>query len=79
MNIQSTSLAVPDLACERCQQTIESALSPLPGVRRVEVDLLGKVVSVEHDPRAIAPAALARAVEDNGYAVAGYDDRPEER
>jgi copper chaperone len=37
---------VPDMTCEHCRKTIVSALSPLDGVERVEVDLVSKTVTV---------------------------------
>lgn len=67
-------LAVPDMSCAHCQQVIEGALAPLVGVRRVEVDVVGKVVAVEHDPRSAPAESIARAIEQQGYAVAAHDE-----
>lgn len=72
----TTRLAVPDVSCAHCEQAIEGALTPLDGVQRVEVDVVGKVVTVEHDPDAAPVASIARAIEQQGYTVAGHDDAP---
>jgi copper chaperone len=37
---------VPDMTCDHCRKAIVSALSPLEGVERVEVDLVSKTVTV---------------------------------
>lgn len=71
-----TRLAVPDVSCEHCERAIEGALTPLAGVRRVDVDVVGKVVAVEHDPRATPVEHLAGAIEEQGYSVAGHDQTP---
>ena len=64
-----TRLAAPDINCEGCKTAIEDALSPVPGVEAVEVDVSGRVVDVVHDPTVEADA-LARLLEDIGYQVA---------
>lgn len=69
-----TRFAVPDVSCERCEQAIGGALSPLPGVVQVEVDVRGKVVTVEHDPSVASVDELSDAIEAQGYMVAGRDD-----
>lgn len=71
-----TRFAVPDVSCEQCERAIESALSPLAGVQRVEVDVRGKVVAVEHDPTRAPVRRLAEAIEEQGYVVAGHDEAP---
>lgn len=69
-----TKLAVPDLSCGRCECAITGALTPLAGVRRVEVDVAGKLVAVEHDCQTASTERLARAIEEQGYTVAGYGE-----
>jgi len=71
-----TRFAVPDVSCEQCEESIEGALSPLEGVAHVEVDVRGKVVTVEHDPRVASVEGLAEAIEEQGYVVAGHDEAP---
>lgn len=72
--LTTTRLAVPDVSCEQCERAIEGGLAPLEGVGRVEVDVRGKVVVVEHDPVAAPVGRIARAIEEQGYTVAGYDE-----
>src|SRR5579884_4247812 len=42
-------LNVPDISCDHCARTINQTLSPLAGVRRVDVDVPGKRVRLEYD------------------------------
>ncbi len=64
-----STLSVPEISCEACSATIAGALEVLPGVAAVSVDLVRKLVSVEHDVRATIER-LVDAVEGQGYEVA---------
>jgi len=46
----TTRLAVPDIHCPRCKESIEGAVGGLDGVAGVDVDVAAKVVTVTHDP-----------------------------
>lgn len=74
MSLTTTTFAVPDVSCDACRVTLEEAVGSLAGVARVEVDLDGKIVTVEHDPAATPAAELAARVADEGYEVAGYSE-----
>jgi copper chaperone len=74
MSLTTTTFAVPDVSCDACRATLEEAIGTVAGVSRVEVDLDGKVVTVEHDPAAAPAAELAARVADQGYEVAGYSE-----
>jgi copper chaperone len=66
-----TRLAVPEVHCDHCKQSIEGAVGALDGVSSVHVDVPGKVVTVIHDPARVPVERVAGAVEDQGYEVAG--------
>jgi copper chaperone len=68
-----TRFTVPEISCDHCVASIESALAPLEGVTKVEVDLGDKVVMVAHDPETVDAARITRSVEGQGYDVAGYE------
>jgi copper chaperone len=63
-------LNVPDVSCNHCKTAIENAVSGLPGVDRVEVEIATKSVAVDLDAAGDLGAVKA-AIEDEGYAVAG--------
>ena len=64
-----STLTVPEMSCDACRTTIQSALEPLPGVATVSIDLDRKLVTVEHDESRVPRARLAAAVEEHGYEV----------
>lgn len=55
------------MSCAHCVAAITSAVTALPGVIGVEVDLAAATVRVEGTPVA---SAVASAIEDAGYDVA---------
>jgi copper chaperone CopZ len=63
----SLTLTAPDISCDHCRRAIESALSRLDGVSSVEVDVPAKTVQVRYDPAALTPAAIAAALDAEGY------------
>ena len=62
---------VPEVSCGHCKSAIEGALHPLNGVAEADVDIEGKSVAVAYDESVIDRAAVVRAIESAGYAVAG--------
>ena len=62
---------VPEVSCGHCKSAIETALRPLNGVEQADVDIDGKSVAVAFDDAVIDRAAVVRAIESAGYAVAG--------
>lgn len=60
-------LEVRGMSCGHCVSAITSAVSALPGVAGVEVDLGAGTVSVSGAPD---PTQVTEAIEDAGYDVA---------
>ena len=65
-----TVLNVPDISCEHCQRTITNALSPVPGVSSVDVDIPAKQVAVEYDETTVDVNQLKEILEEEDYPVA---------
>ena len=65
------TLSVPDISCDHCRRTIETALGRLPGVRAATVDVAARRVEVTYDEATVAPAAIRDTLADEGYEVAG--------
>lgn len=51
-------LSVPDMSCGHCKASVEAALSPVPGMAPIHVDLAERQVSVS-GPAAEAIKVLA--------------------
>ena len=54
MSEQETTFKVPDVSCDHCKATIQSAVGAMAGVQSVEVDVASKSVTVVGgDPDAV--------------------------
>ena len=59
----------PDVACGHGQATITSALSPLPGIDSVSVDIPTKKVTVQYDPAMMGLDRMKEVLADEDYPV----------
>jgi copper chaperone len=62
-------LNVPDISCGHCQATITNALSPLPGVTSVSVDIPTKTVTVQYDPAVVGLDQVEDLLAEEDYPV----------
>ena len=62
----TTQFRVPDATCGHCKGTIESAVSGLPGVEAVNLDLDSKLLSVTHD-ETVEERQLSAVIAEAGY------------
>jgi copper chaperone len=61
----TSTYTVPGMSCEHCTHAVSGALSAVPGVQAVEIDLDTKLVTVHGDE--LSDDALRRAIEEAGY------------
>ena len=64
-----TVLNVPDISCEHCQRTITNALTPVAGVRAVDVDIPARQVRVEYDELAVDVDRMKEILREEEYPV----------
>ncbi len=57
--------SVPGISCEHCERAIKEEVTPLGGVRSVDVDIEGKVVAVAGD--SLDTTAILAAIAEAGY------------
>lgn len=62
-------LNVNGMSCDHCVRSITKAVSALPGIGGVSVDLGAGTVKVEYDPVKSAPDRIKSEIEDQGYDV----------
>ena len=60
-------LTAPDISCAKCKENIERDLGGTEGVRRVEVDVAPKLVTVEIDETVIDTRRLRQLMDEIGY------------
>ena len=65
-----TIIKVDGMSCEHCVKAITKALSALPGVGGVAVDLKAKTVTVEADLAQTPVDKIKAEIEDLGYDLA---------
>lgn len=68
--VEDVTLSVPDVSCEHCVRTINTALGELPGVESVETDIPTKLVHLRYDPAQVSMETVESTLDDAGYTVA---------
>jgi copper chaperone len=67
---EDVTLSVPDVSCEHCVKTINTALGELPGVESVETDIPTKMVRLRYNPALVSMETVEATLDDAGYTVA---------
>lgn len=67
--MEKSVLNVEGMACEHCVKAVTKAVSALPGIGSVTVDLKAKTVTVEHDQSLSSLEKIKQEIEDQGYDV----------
>ena len=65
-----TILNVPDISCEHCERTITDALTPVEGIRSVQVDIPEKQVRVDYDEAQVSVERMKDVLQEEDYPVA---------
>lgn len=65
---------VPEISCEHCRNSLESAFGPVAGVHQVSVDIDAKTVSVSYAPESVDAARLVEVIEERGYDVRQFSE-----
>ena len=64
------TLSVPDISCDHCKVSIETATMALPGISSSSVDIPSKTVTVSFQTAEVGLEAIVGAIEEQGYVVA---------
>ncbi len=64
------TLSVPDISCEHCVHTINTALGTLEGVESVSTDIPTKTVHLRYDPAQLSLETVETTLDVAGYTVA---------
>jgi len=67
---QIETLNVEGMSCMHCVNAIKNSVGSLPGVSKVEVDLMGKKVAVDFESDQVTLDQIKAKIEDAGYEVA---------
>ncbi len=69
--MQTITLNVTGMTCGGCVNSVQKILAAAPGVQSVEVSLTPGQAKVTYDPAQTDASALAQAVVNGGFGVAG--------
>ena len=64
-----TTLNVNGMSCIHCEKAVTKALKAVKGVKKINVDLAAKTVSVDFNEKKTDLAAISQAIADAGYEV----------
>lgn len=67
--MNAKTLTVPGISCNHCKMSIEEAVSELPGVDKVEVDIAARTVDLNFDEAAVGLDQIIDVIEEVGYEV----------
>jgi copper chaperone len=67
--MENTVLNVDGMSCEHCAKAITKAVSALPGIHSVDVNLKAKTVTVAHDTAQTPLDKIRFEIEEQGYEV----------
>ncbi len=65
----TTVLSIPDISCEHCERTITGALTPVEGIRMVNVDIPAKQVHVDFDEHLVDVNKMKEVLDQEDYPV----------
>jgi len=69
--MEKTVLQVHGMSCQHCVKAVQNAVSALPGVDSVAVNLAGKTATVTYDPDQCPLEKIKLEIEEQGYEVVG--------
>jgi copper chaperone CopZ len=69
-------LKIPDIFCEHCEYTVKRALTPVPGVQSVLVDIPAKQVIVAYDEALVDLDRIKAILRAEDYPVASVSAEP---
>lgn len=67
--MSTRTMSVPEISCGHCKSSIEGAVSPLNGVKKVEVHIEERTVELDYDGTDATFDAIVAAIEEQGYDV----------
>ncbi|HEX3011655.1 MAG TPA: heavy metal translocating P-type ATPase [Syntrophomonadaceae bacterium] len=69
MKSENKVLNVEGMSCNHCVNSVKQAVGSLRGVKKVDVDLAGKKVTVEYDADKVKLDEIKNSIEEAGYEV----------
>jgi copper chaperone CopZ len=64
------TLSVPEISCEHCEHAITEALTPVQGVKAVQVDIPARTVQLDFDESQLTLEKVKEILQEEEYPVA---------
>jgi copper chaperone len=68
--MEHVTVNIEGMSCEHCVKAVTDAVTALPSVSDVDVNLSAGTASLIFDPGAVSYGAIKEAIEDQGFDVA---------
>jgi copper chaperone len=68
--MEKAKIDVRGMSCDHCVKAITAAVTALPGIGSVDVNLSAGTVAVEYDSDQTSIETIKREIEDQGFDVA---------
>jgi copper chaperone len=68
--VENATINIEGMSCEHCVKAVTDAVTALPSVTDVAVDLDAGAASLTYEPEEVTLEAIKEAIEDQGYDVA---------
>jgi len=69
MASETKTFNVEGMSCMHCVNAIRNSVKTLPGIIKVDVDMAGKKVAVEHESDKVNIEKIKDKIQDAGYEV----------
>jgi copper chaperone len=67
--MENVTINIEGMSCEHCVKAVTDAVTALPSVEDVAVDLDAGTAALAYDPNKVKLEAIKEAIEDQGYDV----------
>jgi copper chaperone len=69
--MEKSIIKVDGMSCEHCKKAIMDAVSALPGIGAVTVELTTGMVAIDYDPTLSTLDNIKYVIEEQGYEIKG--------
>jgi len=70
--VASIEVSITGMTCGGCEQTIQSNVSKIAGIKSVKANAASGIAFIEYNPGVADTAMIRKAITESGYGVAGF-------
>ncbi|HSV13624.1 MAG TPA: cation transporter [Tepidisphaeraceae bacterium] len=69
---QTATINIQGMTCQHCTQSVQRAVSSLPGVSAVNVDLAKNAATVTFNPASVTVGKVMQTIQQAGFTPVGF-------